>query len=256
MLPLKSGRENTSVAVCQQSARRLCELTLHGSHMPYKSRLLLSAQTASDENSETHTDMAEEAPAVAAPAKAKAAKKKTPARSKKTGPTVSAMILSAVAEANNRKGMSLAALKKVLAGKGVDVIKANKRINLTVSRLVANGKLVKTTGTGASGSFKLNKEAKAAKPVKKDVKKKKTPVKAKKPAAKKAPSTPKKKVVKKTAKKKTPTKKVAKKPAAKKAAAATVKKAAKKAAPKKTAAKKTPTKKAPAKKAAPKKSKK
>ncbi|KAK5618901.1 hypothetical protein CRENBAI_008471 [Crenichthys baileyi] len=117
------------------------------------------------------------------------------------------LIVAAVAESKERKGVSLAAVKKVLAGKGVDVSKANKRINTAVTTLVTKGTLSQTKGTGASGSFKLaKKEPKAAKPVKKLVKKK-APVKAKKPAAKKT-----------TAAKKTPVKKAAaKKPAAKKA---------------------------------------
>uniref|UniRef100_A0A3P9IPV4 H15 domain-containing protein n=1 Tax=Oryzias latipes TaxID=8090 RepID=A0A3P9IPV4_ORYLA len=104
--------------------------------------------------------MAEEAPA-AAPAKAPAKspkKKKAAARPKKDGPSISKLLVSAVTESKERKGMSLAALKKVLAGKGVDVTKANKRINTAVTKLVTKGTLSQTKGTGASGSFKLAKE--------------------------------------------------------------------------------------------------
>ncbi|KAM4529222.1 histone H1-like [Fundulus diaphanus] len=149
--------------------------------------------------------MAEEAPA-AAPAKApaKAPKKKAASKAKKDGPSLSKLIVAAVAESKERKGMSLAALKKVLAGKGVDVTKANKRINTAVTKLATAGTLSQTKGTGASGSFKLAKESKVAKPAKKVVKKK-APAKAKKPAAtaaKKA-STPKKTAAKKPAAKKT-----------------------------------------------------
>uniref|UniRef100_A0A8C7ZQR0 H15 domain-containing protein n=1 Tax=Oryzias sinensis TaxID=183150 RepID=A0A8C7ZQR0_9TELE len=106
--------------------------------------------------------MAEEAPA-AAPAKAPAKspkKKKAAARPKKDGPSISKLLVSAVTESKERKGMSLAALKKVLAGKGVDVTKANKRINTAVTKLVTKGTLSQTKGTGASGSFKLAKEPK------------------------------------------------------------------------------------------------
>uniref|UniRef100_A0A8P4KA22 H15 domain-containing protein n=1 Tax=Dicentrarchus labrax TaxID=13489 RepID=A0A8P4KA22_DICLA len=101
--------------------------------------------------------MAEEAPA-AAPAKApaKAPKKKSAPRPKKDGPTLPKLIISAVTESKERKGLSLAGLKKVLAGKGVDVAKANKRINTAVTKLVTKGTLAQTSGTGASGSFKLN----------------------------------------------------------------------------------------------------
>uniref|UniRef100_A0A3B5Q375 Zgc:110425 n=1 Tax=Xiphophorus maculatus TaxID=8083 RepID=A0A3B5Q375_XIPMA len=103
--------------------------------------------------------MAEEAPA-AAPAKApaKAPKKKSAPRAKQDGPSLPKLIVAAVAESKERKGMSLAALKKVLAGKGVDVSKANKRINTAVTKLVTKGTLSQTKGTGASGSFKLAKD--------------------------------------------------------------------------------------------------
>uniref|UniRef100_A0A3B3DNW2 H15 domain-containing protein n=1 Tax=Oryzias melastigma TaxID=30732 RepID=A0A3B3DNW2_ORYME len=107
--------------------------------------------------------MAEEAPA-AAPAKAAAKspkKKKAAARPKKDGPSISKLIVAAVAESKERKGVSLAAIKKVLAAKGVDVNKANKRINTAVTKLVTKGTLSQTKGTGASGSFKLAKEPKA-----------------------------------------------------------------------------------------------
>ncbi|XP_014827621.1 PREDICTED: histone H1-like [Poecilia mexicana] len=150
--------------------------------------------------------MAEVAPA-AAPAKAP--KKKSATKAKKDGPSLAKLIVAAVADSKERKGMSVAALKKVLAGKGVDVAKANKRINTAVTKLVTNGTLSQTKGTGASGSFKLaKKEPKAAKPAKKVVKK--APAKAKKPAAKKA-TTPKNPAAKKAAAKKSPKKAAAKK---------------------------------------------
>ncbi|XP_041839038.1 histone H1-like isoform X2 [Melanotaenia boesemani] len=193
-----------------------------------------------------HINMAEEAPA-AAPAKApaKAPKKKTAPRAKKDGPSLPKLIVAAVAESKERKGMSLAALKKVLAGKGVDVSKANKRINTAVTKLVSKGTLSQTKGTGASGSFKLaKKEPKVAKPAKKVVKKK-APAKAKKPAAAKKTTAAKKPAAKKAAVKKSPKKAPAKK---------AVKKVAAKKSPKKPAAKKPKTAKKPAvKKAATKK---
>uniref|UniRef100_A0A3Q2DNP9 H15 domain-containing protein n=1 Tax=Cyprinodon variegatus TaxID=28743 RepID=A0A3Q2DNP9_CYPVA len=103
--------------------------------------------------------MAEEAPA-AAPAKApaKAPRKKSAPKAKKDGPSLSKQIVDAVAESKERKGVSLSAVKKVLAAKGVDVAKANKRINTAITKLVTNGTLAHTKGTGASGSFKLAKE--------------------------------------------------------------------------------------------------
>uniref|UniRef100_A0AAV2MTJ9 H15 domain-containing protein n=1 Tax=Knipowitschia caucasica TaxID=637954 RepID=A0AAV2MTJ9_KNICA len=131
-------------------------------------------------------------------------------RKKSDGPNLGALIKAAIAESKERKGVSVAAVKKALAAKGVDVVKANKRINNTLKRMVLNG--VK----------KVVKKAKS--PAKKAVKKPaaKSPKKvAKKPAAKSP-----KKVAKKPAKKVTPKKPKAVKKSPKKAAA-------KKAAPKK-----------------------
>ncbi|KAK3508273.1 hypothetical protein QTP70_018319, partial [Hemibagrus guttatus] len=79
-----------------------------------------------------------------------------------------------------RSGVSLATLKKALAACGYDVEKNNSCVKLTVKSLMTKGTLVQTKGTGASGSFKLNKkQTEAKKPTKKA-----TP-KAKKAAAKK-----------------------------------------------------------------------
>ncbi|XP_061253340.1 histone H1.1-like [Bos javanicus] len=50
------------------------------------------------------------------------------------------------------------ALKKALAAAGYDVEKNNSRIKLGLKSLVGKGTLVQTKGTGASGSFKLNKK--------------------------------------------------------------------------------------------------
>ncbi|KAK7880171.1 hypothetical protein WMY93_033153 [Mugilogobius chulae] len=146
--------------------------------------------------------MAEEsAPAAApAPAKAKAPKKKAVAKKKDAGPGLQKLITAVIAESKERKGVSVAAVKKALAAKGVDVAKSNKRINTALVKMVSSGAVSQTKGTGASGSFKL---------AKKEAKPKKAAAKAKKPAVKKA-STPKKKAVKKP---KSPAKKAAKKPA-------------------------------------------
>ncbi|XDV17243.1 hypothetical protein PO909_023140 [Leuciscus waleckii] len=89
--------------------------------------------------------MAETAPAPAAAAPAKAPKKKSAAKAKKAGPGVGELIVKAVSASKERSGVSLAALKKALAASGYDVEKNNSRV-----------KIVK--GTGASGSFKLNKQ--------------------------------------------------------------------------------------------------
>ncbi|XDA87240.1 hypothetical protein R6Z07F_016939 [Ovis aries] len=183
------------------------------------------------------------APAVAPPAektpvKKKAAKKPAGARRKASGPPVSELITKAVAASKERSGVSLAALKKALAAAGYDVEKNNSRIKLGLKSLVSKGTLVQTKGTGASGSFKLNKKAATgeAKPKAKKAgaaKPKKAAGAAKKPKKATGAATP-KKTAKKTPKKaKKPaaaavTKKVAKSP--KKAKAAKPKKAAKSAA--------------------------
>ena len=171
---------------------------------------------------------------VAKPAKAKkAAKPKKPA----AHPPVASMVTAAIKNLKDRKGSSLAAIKKYIsANYKCDVAKLAPFIRKFLKKAVADGKLTQVKGTGASGSFKVAASAKAEKPKKKAVKKPKKPTvkkakkpagekKAKKPAAKKAKSPkkaakPKKaKTPKKAAKpKKAKTPKKAKKPAAKKAA--------------------------------------
>ena len=172
--------------------------------------------------------------------------KKAAAKVKKPAdhPKYSEMVVAAVTALKERGGSS--------RQKIIKYIEANYKVNdnnkvyikQALKKLVSNGMLVQSKGTGASGSFKLGEKPK--KPVKKPVTKKKTPVKkpaaaavkkttAKKPAAKKTP-TKKKATTKKTPTKKTAAKKPAtKKPAPKKAAA---KKVTKKT-PKKTGAKKS-----------------
>merc|ERR1711915_1044081 len=111
---------------------------------------------------------AAEAPAPAAkPAKkAKAAAKPKKPAVKATHPAYGAMILAAVKALKDRKGSSKAAiLKYVLANYKVgDEKKASVRVKLALRKLGASGKLVQQKGTGASGSFKLPKTEKAAKP--------------------------------------------------------------------------------------------
>uniref|UniRef100_A0A8C9VE17 Histone H1 n=1 Tax=Scleropages formosus TaxID=113540 RepID=A0A8C9VE17_SCLFO len=105
--------------------------------------------------------MAEVAPApaaAAAAAPAKASKKKAASKPKKAGPSVGDLIVKAVSASKERNGVSLAALKKALAAAGYDVEKNNSRVKLAIKSLVTKGILVQTKGTGASGSFKLNKK--------------------------------------------------------------------------------------------------
>ncbi|OCT58930.1 hypothetical protein XELAEV_18001419mg, partial [Xenopus laevis] len=138
--------------------------------------------------------MAETAPPPAEPA-AKAKKKqpkKAAAKAKKpSGPSASDLLVKAVSACKERSGVSLAALKKALAAGGYDVDKNNSRLKLALKALVTKGTLTQVKGTGASGSFKLNKKQLEGKD--KAVAKKKKPAapKVKKPA-KKAPKSPKK----------------------------------------------------------------
>ncbi len=96
--------------------------------------------------------MAETTPAAAAPP-AKAPKKKSASKPKKMGPSVRDLIVKTVSasKAPERSCVSLAALKKALSAGGYNVEKNNSRVKLTIKSLV-------TKGTGASGSFKLNKK--------------------------------------------------------------------------------------------------
>ncbi|NXM38849.1 H110 protein, partial [Gymnorhina tibicen] len=99
--------------------------------------------------------------AVPAPA-AKAAKKPKKAASgskarKPAGPSLTELITKAVSASQERRGLSLAALKKALAAGGYDVEKNNSRIKLGLKSLVSKGTLVQTRGVGASGSFRLSK---------------------------------------------------------------------------------------------------
>ncbi|XP_048961850.1 histone H1.3 [Canis lupus dingo] len=191
------------------------------------------------------------APAASAPAEKTPVKKKAKkagvaaGKRKASGPPVSELITKAVAASKERSGVSLAALKKALAAAGYDVEKNNSRIKLGLKSLVSKGTLVQTKGTGASGSFKLNKKAASgeAKPKAKKAgaaKPKRAAGTAKKPKKAAGTGTPKKSAKKTPKKAKKPaaaavTKKVAKSP--KKAKAAKPKKATKAKAPKPKAAK-------------------
>ncbi|XP_054610929.1 histone H1-like [Dunckerocampus dactyliophorus] len=179
--------------------------------------------------------MAEEAPAPAGPSKTQTKpvkKKATTAASKarRDGLSLPKLITQVVTESKERKGTSVAAIKKALANKNVDVVKSNKRINTALVSLVTSGGLVQTKGVGASGSFKLAKPESGTKTKA-----------AKKPAAKKAPA-------KKTVAKKTP---ATKKPAGKSKKVTTPKKARSPAKKTKTAAAKSPKKSKPVKKSKP-----
>ncbi len=175
------------------------------------------------------------------------ATKKAAAKPKKPAdhPPVAQMVNAAIAALKERKGSSLAAIKKhVAANNKVDIEKLAPFIRRYLKKAVADGKLLQTKGTGASGSFKLAKvkAEKPKKPAKKPAAKKEK--KPKKAAAKKSPKKAAKKPAKKAAKSPKKEKKVKKPKAAKpkKPKAKTTKSPAKKA--KKPAAKKPAAKKA------------
>ncbi|XP_078388890.1 histone H1.5-like [Cetorhinus maximus] len=180
----------------------------------------------------TDTAAAETAPPAAAAQVKPPKKKKAASRSTAAAPKLGEQILQIVAGCSDRKGMSLAAIKKALSGSGVDVGKLGSQIRLSIRRKVESGSLVQVKGQGASGSFKIpkkesqgkvgkkekkptSKKSLVKKPVAKKVKTKKSPAKkspAKKATVKKTSSkkaaTPKKAVKKAALKKKSPVKKL------------------------------------------------
>lgn len=110
-------------------------------------------------------------------------------------PSTSVMVTSAITELKEKKGSSLPAIKKYLAANyNVDPVKLAPFIRKFLKAAVANGTFVQTTGTGASGHFKIavaevkpKKTASVKKPVSKKVK---VVLPKKKIVAKKAKSTP------------------------------------------------------------------
>lgn len=169
------------------------------------------------------------------------AKKKPAAKAPADHPKYIDMVKAAIVALKERNGSSRQAIEKYIkanykVGDGVGT-----HLKLALKRGVEAKVLVQVKGTGASGSFKVNKELKEAKPKKPAKKPAAKKLAAKKPAAKKPAA---KKPAAKAAAKNPAAKKATKKPAAKKA----TKPAAKKPAAKKPAAKKVTKK--PAKKTA------
>lgn len=90
------------------------------------------------------------------------------------GSSVSDLIIKAASGADASAGVSLAFLKKALKAGGYDVDTNRARVITALKRLVAKKDLVQVKGSGASGSFKVNKNL--SKPAK-VAQKKKTEVK-------------------------------------------------------------------------------
>ncbi|KAK3722275.1 hypothetical protein QZH41_005186 [Actinostola sp. cb2023] len=156
-------------------------------------------------------------------------------------PKYQEMVLAALGALKDRTGSSRQAIGKYIIANYKVGDNCGTHLKLALKRMSDKGSILHVKGTGASGSFKLNKAVAVEKKPKKKVVKKPAAKKpaAKKPVAKKAAT---KKVAKKSAGK-------SKKPVAKKSAAK--KPAAKKPAAKKPAAKKPAAKKPAAKKAKP-----
>merc|ERR1711936_150702 len=137
--------------------------------------------------------MSDAAPAAAAPAaKAPKAKKAAKPKAAPTHPKTTVMIVAAVKALKDRKGSSLAAIKKYIAANyKVDTVKLAPFIKKGIKSLVEKKALIQVKGKGASGSFKAAAEEKKPKKVVKKKaakpKKAKTPKKAAKPKKAKTP---------------------------------------------------------------------
>merc|ERR1712096_146322 len=150
------------------------------------------------------------------------AKKPASAKAAADHPTYKVMTIAACTALKSRKGVSSQAMCKYLEANYKVKDSFKNHFKVALKKLVADGTVVRMSGAGANGSFKLGKVE--------------VPKKVKKPAAKKA--APKKAAAKKPVKKAATKKSAAKKPAKK----AAKKPSAKKAAPKKKVAKKAPAK--------------
>lgn len=176
-------------------------LILHGSHFGFIKTLSIWAAEITLCLSRTKMSSSAADTPMATPAKSP--KRRIGSKKGTSGSSISSLILKAVAASGDRGGLSLAGLKKALKAGGYDVDKKNGRILVAIKRLVAKKSLVRTKGSGASGSFRLNKKPPTPRK-KKNVRKKKTSVKkvrkTKKTATGTASATPKKSPKKKKAK--------------------------------------------------------
>jgi hypothetical protein len=170
--------------------------------------------------------------------------KKTTTVKKDTGPskpTFQAMCTAAIASSTERKGISRQRVCKYLSDNygvcqpgSVELTKQGKMVNRSLVILVKKGTVIKCSGMGASGSFKMVIKPKTKKVPAKTSPKKEATKKSAAPASKKRQASATKKTAPKkktTIKKKTPSKPAKAKVAAKKTSAR--KPATKKAAPKK-----------------------
>ncbi|TFK10876.1 grpE protein-like protein 1, mitochondrial [Platysternon megacephalum] len=104
-----------------------------------------------------------------------------PTTSKHASPSVSELILWAVATSPKCQGLSLEALKKIITKAGYDVVRNKTHFLRVLKGLVSKGLLKQMTGMGARGSFRAGKK-------KRDMKKNQVAgKKRKKPGRRKAP---------------------------------------------------------------------
>ncbi|EMP36338.1 Histone H1.5 [Chelonia mydas] len=104
-----------------------------------------------------------------------------PTASKHANPSVSELILWAVATSPKCQGLSLEALKKIITKAGYDVVRNKTHFLRVLKGLVSKGLLKQMTGMGDSGSFRAGRK-------KRDVKKNQVAAKKrKKPGRRKAP---------------------------------------------------------------------
>uniref|UniRef100_H3CEU7 H15 domain-containing protein n=1 Tax=Tetraodon nigroviridis TaxID=99883 RepID=H3CEU7_TETNG len=77
-------------------------------------------------------------------------------RARTLGSAISQLIVQTIAASNDRSGMALPTLKKVLAATGYNVKKNQDRVRVAIKSLVKEGVLVQTRGFGASAAYKVN----------------------------------------------------------------------------------------------------
>ena len=92
---------------------------------------------------------------------AKVKTKKSPKRKASvTHPSYAVMVAAAITNLKQRKGSSVQAIKKYIAANyQVDLKRQLSFIKQALKNGVAQGKLIQVTGSGATGSFKLNTKA-------------------------------------------------------------------------------------------------
>lgn len=136
----------------------------------------LSDRSSVDETSQSDSDHSDQETApVVQPMRSlnKLPEVKPAVEQSKKAKTTGEMILQALAELNERNGLSLQAIKKYLSDNfGVNTEKTGWAIRKYLVKSVSDGVLVRTKGKGASGSFRLSAKAKnGASKVKKTKKK-------------------------------------------------------------------------------------